>query len=178
MPIDPVPDIALRLALAGVIGVAGLHKLRSPRHYGAVVEAYRLLPRGSGTAVALALGTLEALSGLAILLPSAHVAGLLAAAGLFALYFVAIAVNLLRGRRDIDCGCGGPRQRQGLSGALLARNAVLVAVAVCLAVAAPAARVTGWFDWAVACAAAAALVLVYHCVDLLVANRNLLAQPG
>ena len=35
-----------------------------------------------------------------------------AAALLLALYAGAIGVNLARGRRDIDCGCGGPASRQ------------------------------------------------------------------
>jgi hypothetical protein len=41
----------------------------------------------------------------------------------------AIAINLARGRTNIDCGCFGPALRQELSRWLLARNAILMLVA-------------------------------------------------
>jgi hypothetical protein len=56
--------------------------------------------------------------------------GGLAAAALLALYSAAIVVNLARGRREIDCGCFGPAQRQPLSPALVLRNGVLIALAL------------------------------------------------
>ena len=176
MTIDPVVAVALSLVLAGVIASAGLHKLRAPLHYGAVVDAYRLLPQGAGRVAAVAIGALELLAGLAILLPAAHRSGLLVAAALFALYFAAIAINLGRGRRDIDCGCGAPAQRQGLSAALLARNAVLIAAALGLAFAQPASRALGWFDAVVVLGAAIALALIYLSFGLLLSNKELLAQ--
>jgi hypothetical protein len=52
------------------------------------------------------------------------------ALALLATYTLAIAANLARGRRDIDCGCFGPAARQPLSAALVARNAALLGVAV------------------------------------------------
>ena len=47
---------------------------------------------------------------------------------LIGIYTTAIAVNLLRGRRSIDCGCGG--EPTPLSAWMLLRNVLLVALAV------------------------------------------------
>jgi len=176
MQLDPVTYLALGLAVAAVLGTAGLHKLRAPLHYSAIVEDYRLLPAGTGTVAAGALGVLEALGAVAILLPATRTAGLAAAGVLFALYFAAIALNLRRGRSDIDCGCGAPAERRRLSGALLVRNALLAVVALALAFAAPAARATGWFDSLVALGAGIAAALGYFSADRLLANRDLLAR--
>ena len=50
-------------------------------------------------------------------------------AGLFVLYTAAIGINLVRGRRDFDCGCGGPAATR-LHPGLLARNGLLIATAL------------------------------------------------
>jgi hypothetical protein len=47
---------------------------------------------------------------------------------LLALFAVAMAINLRRGRAHIDCGCGQSFLKQTLSWTLIARNAALVAL--------------------------------------------------
>jgi len=71
---------------------------------------------------------------------------------------------------------GAPAQRQGLSAALLARNAVLIAAALGLAFAQPASRALGWFDAVVVLGAALALALIYLSIGLLLSNKELLAH--
>jgi len=173
---DPLLQLAAALSISFLLVDAGLHKLRAPRYYAVVVDDYRILPEGAGLWVALPLGLVEALAGIAVLLPSAHRAGLAAAAALFAIYFAAIAWNLARGRRAIDCGCGAPGAAQPLAPALLWRNALLTLVAALLAVAPLSTRAPGWLDWVIAPLAAAVLVLLYLAVNLLLANRPLLAR--
>ena len=51
---------------------------------------------------------------------------------LLALYAGAMAVNLARGRRDLDCGCAGPGVRRPVGEGLLIRNGALIAVWVIL----------------------------------------------
>ncbi len=48
---------------------------------------------------------------------------------LLTIFTGAIAINLARGRTNIDCGCFGPALRQELSGWLLLRNLFLMIVA-------------------------------------------------
>ena len=73
----------------------------------------------------VAVPALELVAAGLLVLPGAAHAGLALATSLLCLFGAAIAVNLARGRTDIDCGCGGAAQK--ISAALLVRNLVLVA---------------------------------------------------
>lgn len=50
------------------------------------------------------------------------------AVALLLLFAAAMAINLARGRADIDCGCGQSFLKQTLSWSLVARNAALAAM--------------------------------------------------
>ncbi len=176
MSIDPVVLITLSLMLSYVVVDAGLHKLRNPLHYAAVIDDYRVLAQGSGSYVVWVAGAVEIGAGIAILLPPLNRAGLAVAGLLLLAYFAVIALNLLRGRRAIDCGCGAPGRAQGLSAGLLVRNAVLALAALVSSAAEPLARGIAWFDWLVAIAAALSAILVYLSASLLLANNHLLAR--
>jgi hypothetical protein len=127
---DPVIDLTLRTALALLFVAAAGHKLRDPGRFRATLADYRLLPAGIvSPAAVLLVGAEVAVAG-ALLAPACRTAGQLGAAGLLLLYGGAIAINLVRGRRHIDCGCAGPAARQPISEWLVARNAVLVALAL------------------------------------------------
>lgn len=169
MPLDPILIHACALALAAILATAATHKLRAPRWFAAQLEAYALLPQGLLKPTARALPLLEAAIAAALLLPASRSAAALAAGALLALYAGAIAVNLWRGRRDIDCGCAGPGESQPLRPLLLLRNAALLGLAL-LASATPLTRELGLFDGFVAIAAAAVLLLLYAAVDGLLTN--------
>jgi hypothetical protein len=53
-----------------------------------------------------------------------------AAAGVALLftYAVAIGINLARGRRDLNCGCGGPNDRRPIAAWMVWRNLILAAL--------------------------------------------------
>jgi hypothetical protein len=125
---DPVAVGAVIGALALVVFAAALHKLTQPDAFAGALGAYRLLPQGAVPAAARALPLLELVLGVGILLPVTRLSALFALAGLLSLYAAAMAVNLARGRRDIDCGCGGTAHP--LSWGLVARNLVLAAAAL------------------------------------------------
>ncbi len=134
--LDPALELVLRGALALLFGSSALHKARDPAAFRAALEGYALLPARLGGVAVLALTSAEALLAATLLAPAslgARAPALLAAVALLGLYAAAIAVNLARGRRDIDCGCAGPRSRQPLSGWLVARNALLAALALACA---------------------------------------------
>jgi 1,4-dihydroxy-2-naphthoate octaprenyltransferase len=71
-----------------------------------------------------------------------------------------MAINLGRGRRDIDCGCFATVLRQRLSWPLVLRNLLLAALAL-LVVSGLGVRSLGWLDFVTIGCASAALVLVY-----------------
>jgi hypothetical protein len=144
----------------------------------AAVAGYRLLPTPfiGPAAVALAGAELVA-AALLVASPGWPAAGPLLAAALFLLYAGAIAVNLARGRRDIDCGCAGPGARRPISGWLVARNVALMVIALAAAVpVATPARALVWIDALTIAGAVATLVLVYASVDRLLANLPAVAR--
>jgi len=122
---DPVFVLAVRLAMAGVFLTGGLHQWRDRAMFAAVVEGYALLPRALVTPIALGLPLVEIATGLMLLWPTTGTAGALAGLIILCAVSLAVVINLLRGRRDIDCGCGGASGDQTLSWPLVGRNAVL-----------------------------------------------------
>jgi hypothetical protein len=140
LALDPAVAAALRAGLALLFAAAALHKARDPRAFRDALAAYRVLPPAAAGAAAAAVvaAELAAAALLVAALPGAgdgawlRRAGGLLAAALLAVYGAAIAANLARGRRDLDCGCLGPAGRQPLSGWLVARNAALAAAALAL----------------------------------------------
>ncbi len=170
---DPVVACTLRGALAALLVVVAGHKLRDLEGFRATLTDYRLLPAGVTFVAARIVVAAEFAAALELLLPGRS--GPLLAAGLLVLYSGAIAINLARGRRDIDCGCAGPALHQPLSGWLLARNAALVGAALaCLAP--PRVRSLVWLDALTVAGAVAALAAFYGSLERLLANAPRLAR--
>jgi hypothetical protein len=124
---DPVTVGTLAGALALVLFAAAWHKLAEGDVFAGALAAYRIVPTALVPAVTRLLPVAEILIGVGVLLPATRVPALLALAALMLAYAAAIALNLARGRTDIDCGCGG--ESQPLSWALVLRNLVLAAAA-------------------------------------------------
>lgn len=168
---DPVVAFALRAGLTLLLGSAALAKLRDRAGFAAAVAGYRLLP--GALAGPAAAGFVAAEIALAAGLWLAPAPAALGAAALLALYSAAIGANLARGRRDIDCGCGGPFGRQTLSPALVLRNLALAGAA--LACALPVApRALAWLDALTLVAALGAAAALYAAANLLLAKPAVL----
>lgn len=56
----------------------------------------------------------------------------LGATGLLVMYGIAISINLLRGRTEVSCGCGGAAGSHQLSWWLVLRNALLLGIGMWL----------------------------------------------
>jgi hypothetical protein len=125
---DPIAVGTIVGALALVMFAAAWHKLSEPDMFAGSLGAYRLLPPALVAPVARVLPYVEAALGVAILVPATRPAALVLLAVLLLAYGAAMAINLLRGREDIDCGCGGATHP--LSWGLVARNGVLAAAAL------------------------------------------------
>ena len=113
----------------------------------------RFAPAAAACVVLAELGTVVAL----VRWPRG---GATAAAALLAVYGSAIAVNLARGRRHIDCGCGKPAARREIGAWMVARNAVVTIAALAAAVLPVAARELIWLD---ACTIVAATAMLAAC---------------
>ena len=161
---DPVLGHAAAAALAIVLLAGAWHKFADLDSFGVAVERYRLLNPIAARATALCLPPLEALAGLSLLHPATRAAGAALAAAIVLVVTAAIVANLLRGRRDIDCGCAAPGSAQRLSWILVARNAALLGL--CALAAAPMSpRELVWLDGFTTAFAALALWAVYGAIN-------------
>jgi hypothetical protein len=113
--------LAIRVLVALVFLNAAMGKIRHRVAFQGVVANYRLLPEITVPVFALLLPVVEAAVGAALLFasPSEPEAS---AALLLMMFAAAMAINLWRGRRHIDCGCFQSALKQTLSWTLVARN--------------------------------------------------------
>jgi hypothetical protein len=167
--LDPALQLALRGSLALLLLVAAAHKATDAGAFREALAGYALLPRGVVPFAAASFMTIEASLAIGLLWPLLAPEAALLTAGLFFLYGAAIAINLARGRRHIDCGCAGPAGRQPLSPGLVVRNAALVLMA--LAATTPAGvRTLVWIDAVTVVAFVLAAALVYAAADAALAQ--------
>lgn len=170
--IDPVVIRLTAVALGVLLLGAAWHKALPASRFEAILADYRLLPAPLCKLAARLVPALEALLGLGWLTGFAMAAVAPLTAGLFAVYGLAIAVNLLRGREHIDCGCGfggTAGAGQGLSWLLVLRNGLLLLFAL-LPLLGTAPRPLGTVDWATLFAALVAVALLYGAIGQLTAN--------
>jgi hypothetical protein len=103
---------------------AGARKLAHWQEFRGVVAAYRVLPEISTAPVAAAVIALELLLGTASILNRGMPLAGIGIASMLAVFAMAMAINLRRGRTSIDCGCFQTALRQPLEWRLVARNVV------------------------------------------------------
>ena len=156
-------------------GVAGGHKLAAFGVFAATLDDYRLVPRTLVRIVAGLVVCIELIIAFCLIVPATRSAALVASAVLLSIYAAAIAINLVRGRRHIDCGCMGPAGRQTLSGWLIARNLVVALIAVVSTVSITE-RTLIWLDLITIGAGVAVLALAYSSANYLIANAPELAR--
>ena len=173
MPIDPVVQIVSALVLSCVFVTAGFHKCQAPAEFAATLRNYKILPEALIRQCVYLLPVAEIMTGVALLIPAVARLAAVAAGALLTAYIFAIGVNLLRGRRNIDCGCGGPQQKQTISEWMIARNGLLLFLAA-LAGAPVQPRPLLWFDWTVIVLAVVTGCLFYHIINQLLVNKDLL----
>ena len=141
--LDPLFPLFARLVLALLFVGAVRHKLADLLRFEGIVRDYRLAPGSGSFALARSLVALEVGLVFGLVAPWTAATASLVAALVLAGYALAIGVNLVRGRSEIECGCGGAGER--LRWRLVARNALLVAVCL-VGATAPAERPLGALD--------------------------------
>jgi len=169
--LDPVVTRAVGATLSIVLLFGALQKLRDPVVFAAAVENYRLLPDAFVPLAARSLPVLELAAGVLLLFPETCLLGGGLALMLLAVVTSAVAINLLRGNANIDCGCGG-LSSQPLSWALVVRNALLMAL-VGLAMQESIGRDLVWADYFTVGGAVLALVGLYVSANQLMTNAPL-----
>jgi len=158
--------------LAAVFFAAGISKLRALETFEGVVQNFRLLPERLVAPAAYTLPIVEVAVAAALLVPVSRSYGALAAVGLIGVFTVAVAINLLRGRREIDCGCFNSELKQRLSWWLVLRNLALAGLAWWLAGAAVSTSAASWVPWLLGGVTAAMAAIIYVAAATLSAIAN------
>ncbi len=174
----PAPWTSLDPALAGVIGVAvgailvsgAWSKWREREIFAQAMQGYDLIPDAAVPSASLAFIGAEFAVGLALFAPFLRPLPQLAGLGLLSIVTAAVVINLLRGRTDISCGCGGASGEQSLSWALVARNgALLVLLGIAALPTAP--RALAWADYGVMIVGGLLVAGLYAAASQLIANQ-------
>jgi hypothetical protein len=119
-----IAGFAASVTVGLVFLVAALGKLRHRDLLPGVIANYRLLPEALVQPVALLLPIAELLVAVGLLVGNRPAAPL-AAIMLLLVFAAAMAINIQRGRRHIDCGCGHAGLRQDLGWPMVIRNLVM-----------------------------------------------------
>ena len=153
-----------------LLGSAAWRKFSDFGTFSSVIADYRIVPQPLLRPAGFVVAAIEATLALLWLTAPWHAGSALAAgigtAVLMAGYGAAIAVNLVRGRSWIDCGCGSGDQ---LSWGLVARNAILAGLGIAtLVVSRPGSP--DWGDVAVAVPVLVVATLLYLATSALLGN--------
>jgi hypothetical protein len=160
-----------RLTLAAIFAGAAVHSVRDWPGYTAIVTEYRVAPRGMGILASWVLPPLQGVAAVALLAWPGP--GALLGLALLALFTGALAVNLRRGRLDIDCGCGGADGQQ-ISAGLVLRNLLLMAF-LAGAMGAPLSGETDIAAYIGVAGGAAFCIATYFAANQLLANQQRLS---
>ena len=125
--LDPAVGSLIVACFATLFATASLHKLRDLARFDEVFTAYALVPRLGRLRTAPLVPVLELAVALGLLGGVSRGYAAAAGAALLIGYAGAIAVNLRRGRRELDCGCGGPNGERKIAPWMVFRNLALAA---------------------------------------------------
>jgi hypothetical protein len=171
--LDPLVVTTISVGFGLLFLLGAVHKLTGIAEFRAILGDYRIMPAGLVAPAAVGVGVIEAGLGTGWLFAADKSAVAIATASLLLAYAAGIAVNLLRGRTHISCGCSFGRAAGGddlLSWGLVARNLVLVTGAA-LATLPVSARAFGGLDYFTLATALAAAVLLFAASNQLIRNR-------
>ena len=125
MRVDPVVSSLLGLGLGGIFIVGAVPKLKTHDLFVEIVQAYGLLPIPIVAVTAFLIAVMEFVVGIGLILPITRAVAAQFGLMLLAVVTVAVIVNLLRGKSELPCGCGGASADQHLSWTLVGRNGLL-----------------------------------------------------
>jgi len=168
----PVLVLVAAGILIAVFLRGAVHKALDFNWFAHTLGEFRMLPAYLAVPVAGLLAACEFGVVFGLVFPATRPYAAIGAALLLAIYGIAVAVNLLRGRSRIDCGCGG--SGTGLSWFHVARNAILAGLAL-IAAQSPAPAALTPLDWITALAAVGSFWLLLIGGEKLAENWSYLA---
>lgn len=175
MLIDPVIQISCVLILATVFLNAAYLKLNHQPWFKRQLISYALFPEMMIPIVAIIIPLVEMVIALLLLLPWSAAWGAIAVSIMMLIYISAIAISIIRGKRDIDCGCSGPSRMQPLRWSLISKNIFLITLAGFVTQTVTTRPLT-YIDIYTSLITAIAVVFLYATADTLLANAAALNQ--
>jgi hypothetical protein len=177
MIIDPVFATAAQAGTAIVVLLGAVAKWRRPVAFRTAVSAYHLLPDALVAPAAFAITAAETVGAAALLFPDTRTVGTVVLGALLIAFALGLAINILRGHTDIDCGCSfttsvniaRSETPPGIGGWHVVRALLLAALAA-TAFIDPAARAIVWFDYLTLFFAVLLTVCAFLTLDVLLAN--------
>ncbi|MGO0058573.1 MauE/DoxX family redox-associated membrane protein [Brevibacillus fluminis] len=124
--------LVLRFSLGTILLSAGLGKIFKIDRHIVVVKAYKIVPDTWILWFVWAEVIAEFVAGILLFTGYLREIPYILAASLFVMYSIAISMNLVRGQKDLDCGCGGVVGNHKLSWTLVMRNGIFVFICVLL----------------------------------------------
>ena len=181
--LDPLVSQLITLAFCLLFLTAGHNKLNDRLRFQGILTAYQLLPAVLVPLFSFAIPLLELSLGLGWIFAAQQSWVAIATALLLYLYGAGMAINLMRGRTYIDCGCGfssrnAQRESNGtqqLSVWLVARNAVLAMLAL-LTLTGTSARSLVALDYFSLVASLVLMLFLYAGFHQLLVNNNTIAS--
>jgi len=167
--VDPAITSLIAYAMATIFAASAAMKLRDVELFESSVANYQIVARWLEKPLAYAIPIAEASCAAALIFPRTRTGAASALILILAMFTGAIAINLARGRTNIDCGCFGPALRQQLSGWLVARNDLMMAL-IAIATIHPASRTMTWLDLTTIALGAATMVVLYASANIALAN--------
>lgn len=166
-----IAAIIMRLFLSVILIRAALHKIRARKKFQAELQAYQLLPEFSLSATTWLLIFTELSCSVLLLDPTRSFPALITAI-LFCLYALAMAINLLKGRTNIDCGCTGPTGiKKTIAWSLVIRNVILAFLAL-LCSSVTSVQNTGALELFIIMAGAVVSLLLYEAIEQGISNAQ------
>jgi hypothetical protein len=155
---------AVQIAVGLILLQAAVGKVQRWREFKGILAAYQLLPHWAVSAGAAGVALVEFVTGLALVAAWRTPTIGVVAAGLFVVFAAAMAVNILRGRTSLDCGCF-QSARQPLEWRLVFRN--LMCAGAVFAASGFSLSIDDAFRWIHALPAGVALFAIYIAMNAL-----------
>ncbi len=127
MMIEHLLVLCARAFIAIILLASGIGKLMGRPSFAEIVRGFALVPEKFVSIFAAALPPVECATGCCLMcaavLPfDALRFAAVIALGLFGIFGLAISINLVRGRRNVECGCFGTSKGDMISWSLVLRN--------------------------------------------------------
>lgn len=116
-------------ALALIFAFSGIEKMRDLSAFSRIVADYQIAPAAVSSVLAIGIVGAELSGALLSVVPITRVIGVAIIACLLAIFFIAVSVNLARGRSDISCGCTPGENKEGLGPDRLVKLFILFSIA-------------------------------------------------